>query len=144
MIILQPNIPLARALHPQLYNCIYTFSEEITPEYPPELITNHWLSQFYSGSPAIKIGVTLEDYNIVSHAVYNLTEVFGVISVCLNQVKADKKDKTFLDEAMEYLDKYATEVNATFTSFVVKKNTAALKKKYGYEDVRSVMYKYLL
>ena len=144
MIILQPNTPVARALHPQLYTCIYTFAEEITPEYPPELVTNHWLSQFYMDSKAIRIGVTLEDYSIVSHAVYNQTLVFDVMSVCLNQVKADKKDKTFLDEAMEYLDKYAVEVGATFTSFVVKKNTAALKKKYGYEDVRSVMYKYLL
>ena len=141
LVIVLENNDLSRLLHEQLYVRISEFCRELTPEYPADLVTKFWLNQFFSDSPAIRIGVTIKEFNIISHAVYNASDTLGAVSVCLNQIEIDKSDKTFLDEAVEYLQKYAVEINASTTSFQVKKGVAALKKKYGYEDVRSVMIK---
>jgi len=141
MIVLQ-NDNLGRILHNALYQRMYIFAQQVTPEVPPDNIVMLWLRTFYDDyNEHVHILVNLDDdYSITAHGVIIVGQEAGYTIVHMPQVQDDKKQGTFLDECVEYAQKLKEQVNAQCIVFNVLKGERALEKKYGFKKARAVMY----
>jgi len=134
---------LGRLLHDPLRNRIYDFNVIHSPEFPADVITDHWLNQFYQPDDNIHILVELDNkYNITAHCVTLIQEQLGYKIIMSPQLKDDKKSKTFVDECIEYFAKLRNEIRATCSIFIVTEHVKAYEKRYGYSAARTVMVQF--
>lgn len=137
------NDALARMLHNQLYQRLTAFCAEYTPELPPSVVVNSWLSRLYTDDSNLHLLVTVDDdYSVVGHAVIDVQSVHSYKVVYCHQAQADKGYTSTLDIGVEYVDKLVAAVGAYCAVFTVTKHIKGLQKKYNYQLTRTMMVKY--
>lgn len=140
------NDKLGRILHHQLYDRLIKFCEKYTPEFPAMPVVDYWFSRVFVGDDSIHILFDVdENFLVTGHGVITIQEAYGHRVVFGHQVQSNfetKTKNTFADEVMEYLNKLRDSIGATCSIIYVEKNAKLYEKKFGYKNVRSVLFQY--
>ncbi len=138
------NDNLGRALHSALYQRLYTFCTQHTPEFPAEPVVNAWLSRVYNSDLSFHLLINHnERFEITEHAVVDVQKSFGQTVIQCHQVQYDKPNMANVNEIIEYLDKLKAETNAVCIVFSMAntKHAKTLEKRYNYKLFRTVLIK---
>lgn len=135
---------LAMLYHYALYDRMTKFAKEHTPEFSCDAVVKKWLDRLYLDDDSLHIVVDInENGDIQGHAVLDVQEAFGNRILTCYQLSSDVRvSKSHIDEAMEYIDKLCSEIDASCTMIIVEKNANVYKKKYGFNRVREVLIKW--
>ncbi len=136
------NDSIGRSLHDTLYERMYRFCQQYTPEVPAEDVVNHWLGRLYGGDDNLHILVTLDDkYRITGHCIIDIQNIHGKKIIFCHQAMGDRNNIPHISEGIEYIDKLAAEINAYCCVINTAKHIKVLEKKFNFNLTRSVLIK---